>query len=490
MNTMLDKESVPPSILRIPTMGIGLSTDLYSPPIKDLLQDLSTGPTVDYLEIFRGRTEDLKQARNRIVPDSIRLAYHGDTLWYTQTDFPENPAYIQEIRRVNNHLDALDSPWMIHECAHKSLLGRTFGSYLPPVMEESCARWIRTNAQMLQSELGGRALLVEIPPFPMFSLGALSTGEFFTLLLEGTDLGMGLDIGHAMTAYRLEHDHVTPEGLAHWIQATFPTHHIAQIHVGGLVPFETASGTHFWDDHSHAIPELLWESLDAVLTLCFLPALKGVALEVDNKEISQIGREFSRFHLMVSRSWTPSCSLPESSNHLKNNERPDPPPPILRESCRTRQEAIYDEYLTTLLTGSLSRSLPVKGEPNLFRSRNYAGEIWRFGGYIPDLFPNTMAFLENVPGDLQQSFVSFFHTVPITETEPYDFLRTKVILIQLWIQDLSDRKLLQGEVAQRAIEMARTEGVRILLDQEWINGDPCPENPASTDSPSTASNAL
>ncbi|MHB1605240.1 MAG: multinuclear nonheme iron-dependent oxidase [Leptospirales bacterium] len=475
MTRPFKREVTPSSILAIPKMGIGLSTDLYFPPIEDLLTALSPGFTVDYLEIFRGRTEDLRRARTKIVPDSIGLTYHGDTLWYTQSDFPENPAYIQEIRRVKHHLDALGSPWMIHECAHKTILGRTFGSYLPPVMEESCAQWIRTNAQTLQSALDGRALLVEIPPFPMFSLGALSAGTFFGLLLEGTDLGMGLDIGHAMTAYRLEHNSVTPERFAHWIRTTFPTHHIVQIHLGGLVPFQSGSGTHFWDDHSHPIPDLLWEALEAVLSICPLPALKGVALEVDNKEISLIVREFSRFRSLVSRLWKQPCSQEPRPTPV-GKEKIDLPSPFLREDCRSRQENLYDDFLSTLLTRDFTPTLPLKGEPALFRNRYLASEIWRFGGYIPDLFPDTLALLEGIPDDLQQSFVSFFHTIPITELEPYDFLRTKVFLIRLWIQNLSDRKLLQGEVAQRVHEMARMEGDRILMDQEWINGDPCPSS--------------
>lgn len=477
MNATTRKENVPASLARIRHMGIGLSTDLYFPPIEDLVRALSGESGPDYLEIFRGRTQDLEQARTRIVPASIGLAYHGDTLWYTQTDFPENPAYIQEIRRANRHLDVLGSPWMIHECAHKSILGRTFGSYLPPVMEESSALWIRTNAIHLQSRLEGRSLLVEIPPFPMFSLGTLSPGNFFSLLLDGTDLGMGLDIGHAMTAYRLEKSRFDPADLAHWIRTTFPTNHIVQIHAGGLVPFRTESGTDFWDDHSRPIPALLWECLEAVLELCPLPALKGVALEVDNKEIPLILQEFSRFRDLVVRSWE-QPSFPEDIAPSPNGE-PEPSP--FRDSLRIQQEHLYNCYLTTLLTDDTGSPLPLRGDPSRFRQRYYADEIWRFGGYVPDLFPATLALLNPVPGDLRQAFVSFFHTVGITELEPYDFLRTKVTLIQLWIQDLSSRNLLQGKVVQRVLEMAQMEGNRILLDQEWINGDPCPEesSPAS-----------
>ncbi len=472
---------VPESLASLPHMGIGLSTDLYFPPLEDLVRSFSEDQMPDYLEIFRGRTQDLKEARTRIIPNSIGTAYHGDTLWYTQTDFPENPGYIQEIARVNRHLDALRSPWMIHECAHKSILGRTFGSYLPPVLEESSARWIRMNALHLKSLLGGRSLLLEIPPFPMFSLGNLSPGEFFRMILVGTELGMGLDIGHAMTAYRLERECCDPEDFALWIRTTFPTGHIVQIHAGGLVPFKTESGIDFWDDHSRPIPEPLWECLETVLTLVPLPALKGVALEVDNKDLPTIIQEFARFRALVSRLWGKSPpTRPESHSfpHAPSQSPMDPMETALfRNENRTLQEDFYRSYITELLEQETNAEilLPLKGDPSRYRKMFYSDEIWRFGGHIPDLFPATLAILSPFIGDIQEEFVSFFHTVPVTELEPYDFLRTKVTLIQIWIQNLSNRNVLEGKVAQRALEMAHKEGTRILIDQEWINGDPCPE---------------
>ncbi|MHB8544718.1 MAG: multinuclear nonheme iron-dependent oxidase [Leptospirales bacterium] len=490
MNSLPRKIPVPDSLASLPHMGIGLSTDLYFPPLEDLVRSFSKDKRPDYLEVFRGRTQDLKEARNRIIPDSIGTAYHGDTLWYTQPDFPENPGYTQEIARVNRHLDALRSPWMIHECAHKSILGRTFGSYLPPVLEGSSARWIRTNALQLQSFLRGRSLLLEIPPFPMFSLGNLSPGDFFRMILDGTDLGMGLDIGHAMTAYRLERDHFDPEDFALWIRTTFPTSHIVQIHAGGLAPFKTESGIDFWDDHSRPIPDLLWESLETVLTLVPLPALKGVALEVDNKDIPTIILEFSRFRTLVSRFWTkshPPEPVFHSSPHTPSQSPMDPMEPALfRNDSRALQEGLYRSYIDTLLGQDTELTIPLKGDPSRFRKMFYPDEIWRFGGYIPDLFPETLGILSHFIGDIRQEFISFFHTVPVTELEPYDFLRTKVTLIQIWIQNLTNRNVLVGKVAQRALEMAHKEGSRILIDQEWINGDPCPQQSFPENCPADA----
>ena len=219
----------------LPFLGTGLSTDLYFPPLAELLNTLDEHDLrPDFIEVFRGRTEDLKHARERIVPPSVPMTYHGDALWYTDSAFQHHPAYRRETCRANRHLDATGSPWMIHECARKSLSGRTFGYYIPPALEISVARMIRKNALMLESRLEGRALLLEIPPFPFFSLGQLDCGTFFRTILEGTSLGMGLDIGHALTAFSIDRTFFSPDRFACWIRDTFPLEHVVEIHVGGL----------------------------------------------------------------------------------------------------------------------------------------------------------------------------------------------------------------------------------------------------------------
>lgn len=453
----------------LPILGIGLSTDLYFPLLSSLVDAFAGIRPPQYLEIFRGRTPDLSHARSVTVPGNIPLAYHGDALWYTQPDFPDNPAYHEEIRRANRHLDALEAPWMIHECAHKTILGRTFGVYLPPVLSERSAAWTRKNALQLLSRLKGRALLVEIPPFPFFSLGDLPIGAFFRTVVQGTGLGLGLDIGHALTAYRIGNPSPEPYGLAEWLASEFPLEHVVEIHVGGMEILSDPAGDRFWDDHSRPIPELLWKALDAVLDLCPLPRLKGVALEVDNKEIPDIVVEFDRFRRIVERRWTSASS--QSFFPRRDNES------TRVSATRDDIEREYGTYIRAILSDNTEDILILRGHPGAFRERFLPEDVWRFGGHLPDLFPRSLALIARHIPRPKDEFVSFFHAIPMSDLVPYDYLRTKVNVFGLWVESLIQNQKLPHDATGEIRELTRDEGRQILADQEQINGDPVSHEP-------------
>jgi uncharacterized protein (UPF0276 family) len=455
----------------LPRLGVGLSTDFYFPPLEELLAALQASSLrPDYIEIFRGKTEDLERARREIVPSDIPLSYHGDALWYTEPAFPHSPAYQRETCRANRHLDALGSPWIIHECARKTLAGRTFGYYLPPVLDPSVARVIRDNALLLQSRLRGRTLLIEIPPFPFFSMGSLSPGDFFRTILEGTSLGMGLDIGHAMTAFRIEQPFFVPQDFAGWIRDTFPLEHVVEIHAGGLSMSGEPLSPDFWDDHRVRIPDLLWECLEAVLVLCPFPALRGAALEVDNKDIPTVVEEFGRFRQIVDPAWPES--RPDGRIAL---DRGRAMPSGEGQHCGIHvTETLDNLLLETLLEGRPVSPEITRGDPALYRNRIYAEEIWEFGGYLPDIFPRTIESVEKFLGNPRQDFVDFFHTIAFSEFDPYDYLRTKTFVTGLWVEDLIQRKKITGKAADHVLQTVREEITLLLYDQETVNGDPCP----------------
>jgi hypothetical protein len=460
----------------LPCLGTGLSTDLYFPPLDDLLDTLEKNALQpDFVEVFRGRTEDLKRAREHIVPPAIPMTYHGDALWYTDPAFENDPAYRRETCRANRHLDVTGSPWMIHECARKAVSGRTFGYYVPPVLEPSVARIIRQNSLLLASRLEGRTLLIEIPPFPFFSLGQLPCGEFFQRILERTPLGMGLDIGHALTAFCLEQPVFSPTRFADWIRNTFPLEHIVEIHVGGLLSLQETFHPAFWDDHRAPVPSVLWESFDAVLATCPLPSLKAVALEVDNKEISSIVSEFRTFREIVRRSWNPDRErrnpLPEDDNAGQVMTSPQNPFPPVDVST---VESLDLLLLKILMEGKTPAPEWTRGNPALYRERIYTDEIWEFGGHLPDLFPRTINLVSRFIPDPRTDFVSFFHQVAWTDRDPYDYLRAKSVVARMWVEHLVQEKFIHGEAAQHVLETVREEAEQILFDQNAVNGDPCP----------------
>ena len=451
---------------RLPFMGIGISTDLYFPPLEPMLEALFPEFLPDYIEIFRGRTCDLERARTETVPRTIPMTYHGDALWYTQPDFPDNPSYQEEIRRANRHLDTLEAPWMIHECAQKALLGRTFGVYLPPVLSDRSAEWTRYNALSLASRLEGRTLLVEIPPFPLFSVGDLGVGAFFRAVVGGTDLGLGLDIGHALTAYRLLNPSPSPEGLASWLDREFPLEQVVEIHVGGMETIPNPYGVWFWDDHSREIPQILWDSLDAVLRYCTLPVLKGVALEVDNKEIPLVAKEFRTFRRIVERRWTRSPSPIPLLSLSDLGSKPSEP------GDRNALEQEYADYLETIFSAHPPETTKTLGMPGFFRDRFLPEDVWSFGGHIPDLFPKSLSRIERFVRRPKDAFVSFFHGIPLTDLVPYDYLRTKVTVFGLWVEALIRNCQIPPDTIEEIRRLAHHEGRQILDDQERINGDP------------------
>ena len=69
----------------IPTQGMGLSVDVYTPDLFELVSRLrEQGLQPAYLEVFKATTTALKKVR-QAMPD-IPLAYHGEGLWITQPD--------------------------------------------------------------------------------------------------------------------------------------------------------------------------------------------------------------------------------------------------------------------------------------------------------------------------------------------------------------------------------------------------------------------
>ena len=429
---------------------MGLSTDLYSPPLEDLLDVLSSGPAPEYLELFRGRTSDLAEARRRI-PAGIPLTYHGDCLWYTQAEFPFDPAYREEMQRARAHLEALDSPWMIHECAQKTMEGYAFGLYAPPLLTREGALAARRGALHLQENLGGRLLLVETPPFPPHPTGPMDLGEFFHLLTCDTPLGVGLDLGHCLTYLMVAGRPATPSSLVEWLRSSFPLGRVVEIHVGGLTTRNFSTLQALVDDHAETVPDLLFDCLESVLRELPLPSLAGIALEVDNKALGTIAREFARFHEIVLREARPGG-------------RPLPPPSL------APPVALTPEVEARLRSGYRALGLSLSGSSDSPYARSlYGDEIWFFGGAMSAIIPETLALLEQRGIDARSSFVSYFNTHPRSLLKPMDFLEIKLLRVSEWIETLCSK----SGPSFAPVRAAAEKEVRLLLDaQTQYNGDP------------------
>ena len=194
----------------IPLRGMGLSVDVYSPDLFELVNKLrERGLQPGYLEVFKATTTALTTVR-QAVPD-IPLAYHGEGLWITQPDVQESPFFQQDVGEMVTQLNSIQSLWLNHECAMKQMAGYSFGTYVPPLYTRLSAEVVAANIAAVQQEMdrqGRRAdgtaplFLLEMPPLTYFSAGTIPIPHFFRLVTALVPCGLVLDIGHLWTVYR------------------------------------------------------------------------------------------------------------------------------------------------------------------------------------------------------------------------------------------------------------------------------------------------
>jgi hypothetical protein len=288
----------------IPFHGRGLSVDLHVPDLYDLVHALNKASLpFDYLEIFRGPFCHLEAARD-FFKNGLPLEYHADGLWFTQPRLDETP-WQKECDKILRDTECLKSAWITHECASKEINGYFFGTYLPPLLTEESARLIGSQTTRIQNYLsGGPLLLIEVPPFYTFCAGELSLAQFFKTIADSTPCGILLDVGHVYTYY-LSTDWRKMISVEEFFQNfldEFPLERVVQIHVGGLRPFHQT----FLDDHGAKTPEILFEFLEETLKNSRLTQLRGIALEVDTKEIELIVEEYETF-LSLGSEWLGTC---------------------------------------------------------------------------------------------------------------------------------------------------------------------------------------
>jgi hypothetical protein len=358
-------------------------------------------------------------------------------------------------------MDAIDSPWMIHECAQKTMEGYAFGLYAPPLLTWEGALVARQGALALESSLNGRILLVETPPFPPHPTGPLDLATFFRIVTHDSRLGIGLDIGHCLTYLAVSGKRPDPQSLVAWLKE-FPLERVVEIHVGGLITTLVEGEECLIDDHAREVPDLLFDSLEAVGRSLSFPNLKGVALEVDNKTLPVIAREFPRFRTIAlssfpERQTTASCSPVFPPVQLPGNSRRGPEGSDVCLSARKGYE--------TLAHGLMEKGL------SPYATSLYPLEVWNFGGSMPDMFPETLSLLEKKGIAVKENFVDFFNRHPRSETTPFDYLKIKVRRTLEWVDTLTEH-LPDPDTFLTLRAIAEKEAGLLIRAQEQFNGDP------------------
>ncbi|MBM4123547.1 MAG: DUF692 domain-containing protein [Nitrospira sp.] len=443
-------------VSRIPHHGLGLSVDVYTPDLFELLDGLATGGAggrglaCDYLEIFKAAQPALAAVRRRLP--NMMLEYHAEGLWVTQPDLTTGYPFEAELAATSAQLQTLGSSWMNHECAAKQMAGYSFGTYLPPLFTPASAEVTARHIGLVQDRLdrqgqdsGWRSplFLLELPPLTYFGFGDLSVAEFFRLVTERTPCGLVLDLGHLWTIHRYSNawrDRGLREFCADFLEV-FPLERVVQIHVAGLDEHESGAqategrGPLWIDAHGAPIPDVLFEMLAQVLAHPRLQHVKGIALEVDNKSVPVIVQEFCRFRGQFSR-WKGADRQGQEPG--RQNEAPSRAQAVARESVAgtgrgpgDESRALlgqYDRY-ARLVTGEAGDAGPTLGmEPEaleFYRRTYFPHEILHWGGELREMFPETCRQLDRA-GLALETFVRYWVREPRPALAPYDFFLLKV----------------------------------------------------------------
>jgi uncharacterized protein (UPF0276 family) len=408
-------------LMEIPPLGMGLSVDVYSPDLFELVNRLrERGLQPGYLEVFKATTTALTTVR-QAMPD-IPLAYHGEGLWITQPDVQTSPFFQQDVGEMVTQLNSLQSLWLNHECAMKQMAGYSFGTYVPPLYTPLSAEVVADNIATVQQAMdrqGCRAdgtvplFLLEMPPLTYFSAGTIPIPCFFRLITELVPCGLVLDIGHLWTVYRYTGAcrRMDLEQFVREFLDEFPLERVVEIHIAGLACHESVGGPQgggglpeWIDAHAAPIPSILYTMLEQVLAHPNLCSLRAVALEVDTKPIEMIVEEYAgavrRFAILVQQTMARRTAVEQP---VKLMSRPISAQEPLCQSDRQRLRDDYARYAQII-----SGQAPV-----------------HWGGDLAEMFPQTcLALAER--GICLTEFVPFWFRSPRPLTQSYDFFLLKI----------------------------------------------------------------
>jgi len=444
---------VEPEFLRraswIPPHGLGLSVDVYSPNLFELVDVLSAHYlSFEYLEVFQVQEGALRTIKSHLPP--TRWECHAEGLWVTQPDWRKGYPKQAAVQETAIHLKTLGCSWFNQECASKQMAGYAFGTYVPPLFTVASAEVTARNARGLQAEMDAWCapvldspplLLLETPPLTYFGMGDLAYAEFFRVLTNQAPCGLVLDIGHVWTVYRYTGGWRTQsprEFFAEFLEV-FPLSRVIQIHLAGLARHPEDGNHHqhssvappaWLDAHGAPIPDVLFDMLDLVLAHPGLTNLKGVAMEVDTKPIPLIVEEYRRFTNRYGW-WHPkpnhqgfgksSVYLPEGVGEAKS----------AGFECSAGESLLseYREYVQAIRGPAANEmsapNLYEDSEVDRYRHQYLPREIVEWGGDLQQMFPRTLGKLR-ARGIPVSKFVDFWFAQPRPNPERFDFFLMKI----------------------------------------------------------------
>ncbi len=476
----------------IPLLGMGLSVDVYSPDLFELVNMLrEQGVQPSYLEVFKATTTALTTIR-QALPD-IPLAYHGEGLWITQPDIQASPFFQQDVGETVMQLNRIQSLWLNHECATKQMAGYSFGTYVPPLYTRLSAEVVAANIVMVQQMMdrqGRRAdgaaplFLLEMPPLTYFSAGTIPVPQFFRLITALAPCGLVLDIGHLWTVYRYTGacQRLSLERFVEEFLGEFPLERVVEIHIAGLACHESigeskgAAELPEWiDAHAAPIPSILFSVLEQVLAHQNLVSLRAVALEVDTKPIEMIVEEYAeavrRFSPRIQQTMARGAAVEQSMELLSDQASVQEP---VRQSDRQQLRDDYARY-AQIISGQAAMTGPewhdTVAEPagiTRYRTFYVPHEILHWGGDLAEMFPQTCRILAERGISLTE-FVAFWFRSPRPLTHSYDFFLLKIErFLEFVTERASDAQVCaqqEGDILRQAYAQAN-EVVEPVMEME------------------------
>ena len=433
----------------IPPLGIGLSVDVYSPDLFELVNKLSEREYMPgYLEVFKATGTALRSVRQAI--QNIPLGYHGEGLWITQPGVQSSPIFQQDVDEAVTQLNCLQSLWLNHECATKQMAGYSFGTYLAPLYTQLSAEVVAENITAIQQVMDRHSrradgtvplFLLEMPPLTYFFAGTIPISRFFRLVASLTPCGLVLDIGHLWTVYRYTgaYRRMSLERFVGEFLDEFPLERVVEIHIAGLAYHESVDapkrgeGLPEWiDAHAAPIPSILFTMLEQALDHPKLVSLRAVALEVDTKPIETIVEEYAeavrRFSPLIRLRMARETAVEQSMEPTAH------PVPAQEPVHRSDREQLQDDYAryAQIISGQASIAGPEWQEAaadatgvTRYQAVYLPYEILHWGGDLAEIFPQTCRILTE-RGICLAEFVAFWFRSPRPLTRSYDFFLLKI----------------------------------------------------------------
>lgn len=221
--------------------GVGLRNEHFTRLLEGAVD-------VDWLECISenfmstgGRPRAVLEKVRRDVP----VVLHGVSLAIGSTH-TLNRAYLRELRALG---DAIEPAWISDHLCWGGFGGHYAHDLLPLPYTEEALHHVVARVGEVQELLGRRILLENVSSYVAYHASAMSEAEFVAEVARRADCGILLDLNNVVVSAR-NHGYD-----AHAFIDAMPDGRVGQLHLAG----HADHGTHLFDNHGAAVPDVVWE---------------------------------------------------------------------------------------------------------------------------------------------------------------------------------------------------------------------------------------